>query len=456
MRVLLWHGYLLSGSGSNIYTAHLARSWRRAGHDVLLMCQERNVADLEFVDAHGDFAPDNEGFEVRPTGVPPGPGRVRMVRPAIGGLLPVYVYDDYEGFVVKRFVDLTDEELDSYTEANMRALVTALEAHDPDAVITGHEVMGPYIAREACARTGHEYLAKLHGSALEYAVKEQERYLRYATDGLGGAKVVAGGSRYMVAEASTLIPSVEARAVVVNPGCDVDLFVPRGVDEAGRPTIGFVGKLIVAKGVHHLLAALGLIDVPGLRVVVVGYGGFEDRLRALWSALQAGDEGAVRHIAAEGDGRPLGRLVEWLESGAADDAYWARTSQIRVDFTGRLEHGPLSQVLPYFDALVVPSIVAEAFGMVAAEAAACGVLPIVPNHSGIQEVGSAVEVALSEPGLLTFDATDPIAGIARAAARVLAIPAGRRAEMGHAAAALARSRWSWDAVADRLLGLAAR
>jgi len=452
----LWHGYLLSGSGSNIYTAHLARSWRRAGHDVLLMCQERDLAALEFVDEYGEFAPDNAGWEVRPTGATPGAGRVRLVRPSIGGLLPVYVYDDYEGFVVKRFVDLTDEELDAYTAANVRALTAALEAHDPDAVITGHEVMGPYVAREACARTGHEYLAKLHGSALEYAVKQQERYLRYAADGLGGAKVVTGGSRYMVAEASALIPSVAARAVVVNPGCDVDLFVPRKVDASSPPTIGFVGKFIAAKGVHHLLAALGLIDVPGLRVVVVGYGGFEDELRALWSALHAGDEGTVRQIATEGDGRPLDRLVEWLESGAAADAYWARTSQISVEFTGRLDHGPLSQVLPDFNALVVPSIVPEAFGMVGAEAAASGVLPIVPNHSGIQEVGSAVEDALSEPGLLTFDADDPIPGIAAAVERVLTIPAGRRAEMGRTAAALARSRWSWDAVAERLLSLAAR
>jgi glycosyltransferase involved in cell wall biosynthesis len=220
--------------------------------------------------------------------------------------------------------------------------------------------------------------------------------------------------------------------------------------------IGFVGKLIAAKGVHHLLAALGLIDVPGLQVVVVGYGGLEDALRELWRALHAGDEDAVRRIATEGNGRPLGGLLEWLESGAMNDEYWTRTSQVSVEFTGRLEHGPLSLVLPDFDALVVPSIVPEAFGMVAAEAAACGVLPIVPNHSGIQEVGAAVEGALRQKGLLTFDANDPITGIARAVERILAIPAGRRAEMAQAAAALARSRWSWDTVAERLLGLAAR
>ena len=34
--------------------------------------------------------------------------------PDIGGLLPVYVHDDYEGFEVKTFAELTDDELDRY------------------------------------------------------------------------------------------------------------------------------------------------------------------------------------------------------------------------------------------------------------------------------------------------------------------------------------------------------
>ena len=40
MRILLWHGYLLGGTGSNVYTRALAREWSRAGHDVTVICQE--------------------------------------------------------------------------------------------------------------------------------------------------------------------------------------------------------------------------------------------------------------------------------------------------------------------------------------------------------------------------------------------------------------------------------
>jgi hypothetical protein len=40
VRILLWHGYLLGGTGSNVYTRALAREWSRAGHDVTVVCQE--------------------------------------------------------------------------------------------------------------------------------------------------------------------------------------------------------------------------------------------------------------------------------------------------------------------------------------------------------------------------------------------------------------------------------
>jgi glycosyltransferase involved in cell wall biosynthesis len=448
-RILLWHGYQLAGSGSNIYTANVARVWRAEGHDVLLMCQERRAADLPFVDEEGDFLPRGRGWVTHETHVPAAPGRCTLVRPPIGNLLPVYVLDRYEGFEVKRFVDLSNTELEHYTASNVAALVYALATFDPDAVIVGHEVMGPYVARAA----GASYLAKLHGSALEYAVKVQERYLTYAREGLGAARVVSGGSRYVIDAASAVVPGWVERAVVVNPGCDVGLFAPAPPREAEVAVVGFVGKLIAAKGVHNLLGALGLTWHP-LRVEIVGFGGFELGLRALAHALRSGDRRAAEAIARRGEQGPLVDLERFLLSGAAAPSYWARASGIEVLFHGRLDHGALAGVLPHFDVLVVPSVVPEAFGMVAAEAAACGVLPIVPGHSGIGEVGECIEGHVGAPGLLTYDPAQPLEGIAQAIDRVLGLPLERRRDMGRAAAELARERWSWPVTARLLLGFA--
>lgn len=452
MRILLWHGYLLTGSGSNVYTANTARIWRAAGHDVVLMCQETLAGVLDWVDAEADMSSDNKSYVEYPTKAPPAPGRCRVVRPNIGEILPVYVYDEYEGFTAKRFVDLTDEELDAYVWRNVHALATMIRDHEPDAIIVGHEVMGPYIARLACEATGSSFVAKLHGSALEFAVKEQDRYRHYAHEGLTGAAAVVGGSNYMIAAASAVVPGWESRAKVVNPGCDVGIFKPvEREPDRGGPIAGFVGKFIPNKGVHHFLAALGATHAPDLRAVVVGYGGFERELKALAYALGTRNAGAALRLARE---KSLDEVVRFLED--APDAYWERAAAVPVEFPGRLEHGPLSATLPSWDVLVVPSETPEAFGMVAAEAAASGVLPIVPRHSGIGEAGTMIEKALDVPGLLTFDPADPVNGIAQRVDAVLALPYEERRALELRASELARSEWSWETVASRLLEAAAR
>ena len=62
-------------------------------------------------------------------------------------------------------------------------------------------------------------------------------------------------------------------------------------------------------------------------------------------------------------------------------------------------------LLPLADVTVVPSIFPEAFGMVAAEAAAAGSPPLVARHSGLAEVAAGLEESYPERfrGLASFD-----------------------------------------------------
>lgn len=446
MKVLLWHGYLLTGSGSNVLTANVARAWRAAGHDVLALCQDRSAGGLDFVDA----VVDARSGDAHLTGAGSAAGRLSVMRPDIGPTLPVYVLDAYEGFTAKLFVDLTEKELDDYVDRNVRALKMAIEAHGPDAIFVGHEVMGPAIARAACEATGRTYAVQLHGSGLEYAVKRQERYRKHAAHGLGGAAVVIGGSGYMLEAARSVVGEWPGSSAVVNPGCDVELFNPVArASEPEHPKVAFVGKHIPAKGVQDLLGAISLSRHRPLDLTIVGYGSFEEGLRRIADAMRAGDPERARRIAGEHDDGNLVHFTRFLSE--VTPAELGRFAQVRVEFTGRYEHDRLSAFLPTVDVLVVPSVVPEAFGMVAAEAAACGVLPIVPSHSGIAEAGSSIEEAIGKPGLLTYDASDPIRSLALAIDRVLDIPFRERIEMGRAARELALRRWSWHVVGERLL-----
>ena len=42
LRILIFHGYLLGGTGSNVYNAALAEALGRAGHEVHLLSQDRD------------------------------------------------------------------------------------------------------------------------------------------------------------------------------------------------------------------------------------------------------------------------------------------------------------------------------------------------------------------------------------------------------------------------------
>lgn len=453
MRILLWHGYLLRGSGSNVYAANLAAIWRSQGHDLLLLCQERDAAALASVDEQGDFSTTNDDFSTAPTGASPAAGRCRLVRPHIGKVLPVYVYDRYEGFQAKPFVDLTAAELERYVSSNVAALTAAIEDHGPEAIVVGHEVMGPHIARLACEATATSYVAKLHGSALEYAVKRQERYREFAGSGLRGARSVVGPSRYMIEEAAKVVPGWEHKAVVINPGVDVDLFRPIERVASRRPTIGFVGKLMGPKGVQDLLLALPLLARHNPQAVIVGFGELAETYERMWTRLRARDLGAVRSLIEENQ-PTFAAVGRFLASGIDLEQYLRGAEKVDVSFTGRAEHDALAPLLPTFDVLVVPSVWPEAFGMVAAEAAACGVLPVVPAHSGVGEAGAMLEAHLSLEGCLTYDPSDPVRGIASRVEGILALPPTERRSAERGAAAFARSTWSWEHVADALLGAA--
>src|SRR5204863_2916627 len=176
------------GTGSNIYNASLAEALGRLGHEVHLLCQDRQAGDLSFVDAVGDW----EAGELRVRGR----GSVTVYTPDIGGVLPVYVADAYEGFRAVPFPELDDEAVERYVEANVAAAREVADRARPEAALANHLVMGPAIlARAVGGRV--PYAVKVHGSALEYTVKPNpERFLPYAREGLAQAAGVLVGSRH--------------------------------------------------------------------------------------------------------------------------------------------------------------------------------------------------------------------------------------------------------------------
>jgi glycosyltransferase involved in cell wall biosynthesis len=502
VRVLIFHGYLLRGTGSNVYNAKLAEALRGLGHEVHLLCQDPDPGSFPWVDAVGRWR--GGGLEVE---VLREPVRATVYRPDIGRLLPVYVADRYEGFDARPLPDCSDEEIEAYVARNVAAVSEVAERVRPDAALANHLVMGPVVL----ARAGVPCAVKIHGSALEYVVKPHpDRFLGFAQEGLSGARGVLVGSRHTAESLWAAVDGdVPERTRLGPPGVDVDQFRPLPGAEAAtqlsalaarlaaeapgaaagdafaldhaaagralgalRPgehrLVSFVGKLIVSKGVDLLVAAwpLVLARVPEARLVVVGFGAYREGLEALQAALAAGDLDRVASIAERGrelEGGPRGplrHLLAFLRSDvAASEAYRAAAARLgeTVAWCGRLEHDELAELLPACEAQVVPSTFPEAFGMVAAEAAACGVLPVSAGHSGLAEVSRTLAEAVGAEAapLLSFPVDD---GAVEAIADRLVgwLEAGEdvRSATRSALVETARERFSWDGVARGVLAAA--
>src|SRR5215210_1913226 len=496
MRILVVHGYLLRGTGSNVYNARLAAALARRGATVDLLSQERRPHELDFVDAIGTWVDGAPRVEVLRE-----PVRVTAWRPGIGDLLPVYVADRYEAVLARPFLECDDEEIDRYLDANVAAVRDVVARARPDVALANHLVMGPAIlARPLGADV--PYAVKVHGSALEHTVKRDlDRFLPFARERLAPARAVLVGSRHTAESLWTALDddALPARTRLGPPGVDIEEFRPRPRAEAaaevrdlaGRLTaaaaveedhafardeaaagralqaldlerdrhVAFVGKLIVSKGIDLLAAAWPLVlrEVPDARLVIVGFGGWRTALERLLAALRAGALDEARGIAAEGRAleggprAPLRLLLAFLDSLEGDDrdSYLAAAARLdeRVVLTGRLEHDELAPLLAAAEAQVVPSTFPEAFGMVAAEAAACGALPLSAAHSGLAEVTSALAAAVPEAARpwLAFDVGDgAVRAIAERLVAWLQAPPDVRSATREGLVAVARERYSWE------------
>ena len=104
------------------------------------------------------------------------------------------------------------------------------------------------------------------------------------------------------------------------------------------------------------------------------------------------------------------------------------------------------------DVAVVPSIFPEAFGMVAAEAAAAGCPPVVAHHSGLAEIAEGLD-GFYPPGmgrLASFPNGDANE-LAERLTTILGLPAAERTALRAAAREAAVELWSWKSVAERIL-----
>ena len=288
MRILLWHGYLLGGTGSNVYTRQLAREWSRAGHDVVV------------------FSPGAAPRAVRPR------RRASVVRPDVGGLLPVFVLDRYDGYEVVLLQDCTRAAARRVGRGERRRAAGACSpptsssrttscSAGRSAAASGSPVrgQGPRLgARVLDARaTGARGVGERGARGRGRDVRRLGAHPRRPRGGVRPRRPrVRGATRRRrrrvgpLDRATRRSPRWSRRRAATRrtPATPTSACPTRATPSGSaaflagdEPIVVYFGKLIEQKGVHVLLDAMRGLDA---RLVVVGFGPQRAALEAVGAA----------------------------------------------------------------------------------------------------------------------------------------------------------------------------
>ena len=288
-----------------------------------------------------------------------------------------------------------------------------------DLVFANHVLLGGPVGAATGARFARQG-ARLGARVLD---ARQRRARRLGARGARRAEAVFVGSAHIRGVLEDVVGHVD-RVHEVPPGVDVDELRPRPRDEAlagllaearrDPPNPGNASERLPDEGNAERLAEFFAGDEP--TVVYFGKLLYNKGVHVLLEALR----GSTRARSSS--------------ASATTARSWRRWRRRSTLFTGPLEHRHLVHLLPLADVGVVPSIFPEAFGMVAAEAAAAGWPPLVARHSGLAEIAEGLEEEYP-PHLrhLASFATGDAADLAAKLRELLALPAAERRALGAAA-----------------------
>jgi glycosyltransferase involved in cell wall biosynthesis len=235
-------------------------------------------------------------------------------------------------------------------------------------------------------------------------------------------------SQFIADRIAARFPKVKDRVHAVPNGVDVRLFSPS--ENRNRHQIIYAGRLTPEKGAHVLLDAFKQIRVryPDAQLILAG---------PFWMTP-----------ASQLVGSPKEKIRQWKRIGRRYEIHLRRKARRlkSVFLTDHIPHKALVKLYRTSSLFVHPSLWNEPFGMILAEAMACGLPVIASRCGGIPEV-----VQDGRSGILVEpNRVDQLVG---AVERVFE-NRDLAARLGQAARARAEESFDWRNVASRMAEIA--
>ena len=242
MKIGLYHGYNLTGSGSNEYTRYLAKTFLQQGHSVHVICREYQPEKIDFIGQLWQWKADGScgitvvDRELENTSV--------LHQIPYGEFYPVYITGKKSSTVFKEFVDLTDAELEAFRALNQMLLRKIFAQIRIDVLHANHLVMQPSLAIEPCKENNIPLIIYPHGSAIEYAVRRDHRYMLEARRAIIECDGLIIGNREVKSRIIGLFPelkdTVERKTQIVGVGVDTKLFAPLSRSQRSESVKAFI------------------------------------------------------------------------------------------------------------------------------------------------------------------------------------------------------------------------
>jgi len=222
------HAFFLEGTGSNVWTRSIIRSLCENGETVHLICQENHPENYDFVAEHHHYS-DKDSVEIKLKRNVPYKGKCIIHQPQLD-VLPVFAWDRYEGFPnAIPMTQLPNSTIEDYVERNMKVVLKIINDYPLTAIHVNHAVLLSVVAHRVNQVTSIPYAIMPHGSAIEYAIKRDKRFLDLAIPPFESAKkifVVSEEMKNRVSHIFQSVPNINKKMTMLKLGVDTRTFKP--------------------------------------------------------------------------------------------------------------------------------------------------------------------------------------------------------------------------------------